>query len=540
MSLDKINKIQKAMQRLERQKNKVLNAALNSDDPVLLFKAQQELAAIQPREEAISRKSYLTDPFDFQASLGYKNRATNMSYSLLQSMGRTPVINAIIRTRINQIASFSKSQKDKYSLGFVIEKKKKSDDKMSMLEEQEIELLTEFVLNCGINPEETSDDFEDFLRKIVRDSLTYDQMTWETTWAFDGIPHGFYATDASTFRIADSYDDQQYKYYQSEEKALKREALFGYYPSYVQLYQGNVWQDFYPWELCFGVRNPTTDIRQNGYGTSELEELTTTVTSLLWGEEYNRNFFKQGSAPKGMLKVKGNMGKARMQEFRQQWNATMKGVWNSWRTPMVEADQVDWVDLQKSNRDMEFNNWIEYLIKLSCAIFTIDPAEVNFPLSGSSGQSFMFEGNNEQRLKHSKDKGLMPLLRFFEKKINYKILRHFFGGKYRLKFVGLDAVTPEKELEMDTKAVQNYETVNEVRARRGLPPIDGGDIILNAQFMQGKQMEQQAEMFGGGGGEGEGDSSQEDIGEDFSQEDNGEDSEYNPFEKAFENYLKKF
>ena len=34
------------------------------------------------------------------------------------------------------------------------------------------------------------------------------------------------------------------------------------------------------------------------------------------------------------------------------------------KTPVVEAD-VDWIDLQKNNRDMEYTSWMEYLIKLA-------------------------------------------------------------------------------------------------------------------------------------------------------------------------------
>ena len=51
------------------------------------------------------------------------------------------------------------------------------------------------------------------------------------------------------------------------------------------------------------------------------------------------------------------------------------GVMQAWKTPVVEAD-VDWIDLQKNNRDMEYTSWMEYLIKLSCAIYSIDPTEI--------------------------------------------------------------------------------------------------------------------------------------------------------------------
>src|SRR5690606_23266229 len=113
--------------------------------------------------------------------------------------------------------------------------------------------------------------------------------------------------------------------------------------------------------------------------------------------EYNRKFFSQGSAPKGILRVKGNMNEDKLAQFRQQWTSMMQGVTNSWKTPIMEADTVDWIDLHKSHRDMEFTSWIEYLIKSACAVFSIDPAEVNFPLSGGAEKA-LFEGDNKHRL----------------------------------------------------------------------------------------------------------------------------------------------
>ena len=158
------------------------------------------------------------------------------------------------------------------------------------------------------------DDFDTFIRKIVDDSLIYDQMTFECVRNRRGQIESFMATDASTFRIADSFFDKDYdnaffarngaSVWQDRNDFGKK--IHGYYPSFVQVYQNTKVNEFYPWELCFGVRNPSTSIYANGYGVSELEELINVVTSMLWGDEYNRRFFSQGSAPspKGLLKNK--------------------------------------------------------------------------------------------------------------------------------------------------------------------------------------------------------------------------------------------
>ena len=63
---------------------------------------------------------------------------------------------------------------------------------------------------------------------------------------------------------------------------------------------------------------------------------------------------------------------------------------------------------------------------------------------------------------------------------------------YEFKFVGLDETDDEDaELERDIKAVSNYMTLNEIRAKRNLPPIENGDIVLNPTYLQAMGMAQQ-------------------------------------------------
>ena len=292
------------------------------------------------------------------------------------------------------------------------------------------------------------------------------------------------------------------------------------------MYQNVKVNEFYPWELCFGVRNPSTSIYSNGYGCSELEELINVVTSMLWGDEYNRRFFSQGSAPKGLLRIKGTNNEAALQQFKQQWQSMITGVMQSWKTPVVEAD-VDWIDLQKNNRDMEYSSWMEYLIKLSCAIYSIDPSEIGWDISRSSGNGGLFEGSQEQRLKHSKDKGLYPLLKFLQRKINKYIIEQI-NPDFELVFVGLNGLTIEEELKMDIDKVNSFMTVNEAREKYEMKPLEGGDAPNNATFVQNKNASMMAEQGQGMEMGADGKLKPKEKEEDTASEEN--DEETNPFD----------
>lgn len=577
-----------AQKKMEIKRMSIIEKAVKSDNPddvIAATKAMQKASGVNKNVSPV--KAFFIDPLDFNSNLGYKDKTFTLTYSTLRKMAGTPVINAIIKTRKNQIADFAEPQADRYSTGFVVRKKVKLGEGMEMSDKEKkiANKITDFILNCGRESSWTTDDFDTFIRKIVDDSLTYDQMTFECIRNRKGELERFLATDASTFRFADCAFREDYNnpYFTGKGGSLwynsmpldNYHEIDGYLPQYVQIYQGAVVNQFYPWELCFAVRNPSTSIYSNGYGTSELEELINVVTSMLWGDEYNRRFFSQGSAPKGLLRVKGNINEAALQQFKQQWQAMISGVMNGWKTPVVEAD-VDWIDLQKNNRDMEYSSWMEYLIKLACAIYSIDPSEIGWDISRSGGNSGLFEASQAERIQNSKDKGLYPMLKFIQRKINKYIVEPI-DPDFEFVFMGMNGITIEKELEMDIKKMSNFQTINETRQKWDLPELEvAGDVISNSVFwqaysqdkqQQNQQMQGGFEGFGGGGeNETEEDGGEYEnpfdsfVDEDADNEDNeeSEDAEgENPFDeysdeedeekaendnvfvKAFENFLKE-
>lgn len=580
-----------AQKKMEIKRMSIIEKAVKSDNPddvIAATKAMQKVSGVNKNVSPV--KAFFIDPLDFNSNLGYKDKTFTLTYSTLRKMAGTPIINAIIKTRKNQIADFAEPQADRYSTGFVVRKKVKLGEGMEMSNKEKkiANKITDFILNCGRESSWTTDDFDTFIRKIVDDSLTYDQMTFECIRNRKGELERFLATDASTFRFADCAFREDYNnpYFTGRGGSLwynsmplnNYHEIDGYLPQYVQIYQGSVVNQFYPWELCFAVRNPSTSIYSNGYGTSELEELINVVTSMLWGDEYNRRFFSQGSAPKGLLRVKGNINEAALQQFKQQWQAMISGVMNGWKTPVVEAD-VDWIDLQKNNRDMEYSSWMEYLIKLACAIYSIDPSEIGWDISRSGGNSGLFEASQAERIQNSKDKGLYPMLKFIQRKINKYIVEPI-DPDFEFIFMGMNGITIEKELEMDIKKMSNFQTINETRQKWDLPEleVEAGDVISNSVFWQAYSQEKQQqnqqmqggfEGFGGGGenetedgneyenpfdsfvdededeGANEDNEESEDVeGEnsfdEYSDEEDEEKAENdNVFVKAFENFLKE-
>jgi hypothetical protein len=451
-------------------------------------------------------KTLLHDPFQLLESMGYKERPMMITYDTLRTMSeRNPIIAAVINTRVNQIAAFSSPPKTKYDIGYSVEMR--DDEAEPTIEDErrmkEIESMLENTGVTSLAPEER-DDFDSFLRKLGRDSLTFDQSCFEIVDGRGGKPVAFYAVDASTIRLATTPK------YMKDVRDFTLQDI-GPEPQrskdtrYVQVISGKVVNTYTEDEMSFGIRNPRTNIKQNGYGTAELEILVNTVTAHLWAEEYNRRFFSQGSAPKGIIHFEGNVPENQLLAFRRQWHAQVMGVFNAWRTPVIAAPaKLQYTNLQMSNRQMEYSNWIDYLIKLICAVYLIDPSEINFELRGGaqSQEGPLFESHSETKLKMSRDRGLRPFLKFIQSCIN-KDLIFRIDPRYEMRFTGLDAKTEEQMLELRIKEITNYKTIDEVRALddlEALGPERGGDLIMNPSYITFMTQKAMAQQMGGGGG----------------------------------------
>ena len=462
-------------------------------------------------------KSLMTDPLAVQYALGYKDRKYSLTYDVLKRIPhQVAVVAGILQTRCNQVAAFSVPFKASKSVGFEIKHRDPSHE-TSPGELEFIKGLERFIYNCGApdpNPynKRKRDDFETFLKKIVRDSLMYDQMCFETVPDRLGQPYEFVAVDAATIRIAasqeilginDTYYDRapiisdRLVARNNERAPFKALQLLhskknNQHPDYVQIVNGQIENVYFPGEMSFGVRNPRTDIYIQGYGYGEMEQLITILTSQIYAEEYNRRFFMQGSAPKGLLNFKGeNFTPDMLEGFKRQWRANLEGVSNSWKTPILQAEQgVEWIDLHPSNREMEYGQWIEYLIKLTCAVFLLDPAELNFDMHGGVQQTPLFESSQEWKLKASRDRGLKPLLRFIAKQINTEII-HKIDDHFTFDFVGLDELTEQEKHELRQEQVASYKTLNEIRRAEDLPDVPDGDMILNPTYVQARQIRAQ-------------------------------------------------
>ena len=484
-----------------------IEKSLTSESFEEVVKAQSFLAEQRKYGRKLPQpdiKSILWNPSEIGfTGKGYHDPNNGVTFNTLNRMGDIFIIKAVINTRIEQVQNFLKYSNDDQKPGYKIRYKQtpgveadvNTKKEMSKEDMRKVEYIVKFLEDGGENDKwECEDNFQEFTRKVLNDSLRLDQLCFEVVRARNFEVKKYRAVDGALIRQLDTNDPRY-------SQMFEQFRWHGYLPRYAMVWDGqiirhpvtNEYVAFYPWELGYGIRNKTSNVLRNGYGCSELETLMEIVTWVLWGMQYNGNFFKQGSQPKGFINVKNqNIDGGTLNEFRQEWKQTMSTVYNSHKIPVIQGIDLEWIDLQQTNRDMEFTEWIKFLMVLVCAVYRMDPSELGFQFQDAA-RVWGPEGQRE-RLDHSKQKGLTPLLIFYQNILNKYIISEI-DDRLELVFTGIEIEDEATQVDLDKKKSEagfvSLEDMFEKYSGRKFNPEK--DTILNQVY----QSAQQAKMMGG-------------------------------------------
>ena len=405
----------------------------------------------------------------------YWEKPASMSFTALRNMvDQTPVLNAVIMTRIRQVQAFCRVQEEGTGLGFTVRHVDK-EHQISKSEQDSIKQLKLFVANCGweTNPRKRRalrrDNFGAMMGKLVRDSLVLDSCAIETEFKRDrklGMD-GMAAIDGATIRLC------------SEDGYKGNPDIFA-----LQVVQGGISTAYAYDDLIYEPRNPRSDLLVGGYGLSEVELLIKVVTGFLNAMTLNIRGFSDNSIPKGVLHLSGNYSESDLASFKRFWNGMVKGVNNAWSVPvLVSKDQESKASFENFGvefNEMMFAKWMSFLTSLICAIYGMSPSEINFDSFSGGNTSPLGGSDTAEKLADSKDKGLRPLLGYFENLMTDYVVSDF-SDKYCFRWCGLD----EEDTQVKETRAMAILTVNEMRAQEGYDKMDGdiGDAPLNPSLI---------------------------------------------------------
>lgn len=421
-------------------------------------------------KKSTGMQSVYLDDRRIQTFGDYYEHPGAFNYDMMRIMvDQTPILSSVILTRQRQVRRFCRTQESGKGPGFAI-RSKDSAEKLGKSEIESIKLLEGFFTNCGweSSPRQRMrlkrDNFSQFMSKLTRDSLILDSAPIETEWKRNralGLD-GFYAVDGSTVRLCTE------RGYQGEDEIYA-----------LQVVQGNIRAAYTYDDLIYLPRNPRSDVTVGGYGFSETELLVKVVTGLLNAMTYNLKYFDSNAIPKGLLHLSGDYAAEDLSAFKRYWNAMVKGINNAWSLPvMVSKNNESKASFENFGVDVNeimFSKWMTFLTSIICAIYGMAPDEINFE-SFTAGTSSLSGSDTEEKLINSKDKGLRPLLAYFEDIFSDYIVAEF-SDKYVFRWTGLDELNQTQSWTEE----QALRTVNEARKARGWEETKGdwGDAPLN-------------------------------------------------------------
>lgn len=423
------------------------------------------------------------------------------------------IINCCITHISRKIKPFFKPVTSRNERGFIIHKK--YETQISKKIDKEAEKIRDFICATGNYEDPSRDDFVKFGIKLLRDELTLDQIATEIQYNKKGEPVAFFAVDAATIErvIPEKEDETNFRYLQTVDGM----PAAGYTNE----------------NMIFDFENPRTDIYHSMYGYSLVEQAVDLITSEINTFIYNAGNFTENKLPKGMLLLNDDANSDVIDEMEDYIAEIMSGgPLNQWRIPIIPSGskeaKLEWKAIN-TNREMEFQAWLDYLSSGVMALFGCSADELGIQSQKSQA---MFENGGSDRMAAAKSSLLGDILVFFESYMNKIIAK--INSEYVLEFVGYEKDNPNTVADLDEKEVRTWKSINEKRAEKGLDPIDLGkiknpaDLPMNVQLVQ--LFQSQNAEDGMGMDDGMGDFGGEDGGEENGFEEDTETEEQIPSE----------
>lgn len=435
--------------------------------------------------ELIVPKSAIVDPINASYYGGTRAKPTSVPYAVLRRMAQIPAIAAVINTRLNQVASHAKRPRFNGDKGFRIALKDR-DKKMSKAQKERAKEIEEFFLMTGWERNAVrKDNFNQFLRKITRDSLTLDVMTFEKVGKLKGHLKGkmdlaeLWAIDAATVElVVNNPIGEGATHELPVYKPVTRSGIANIGEiAYVQKVNGVIAAEYTEDDMAFAVRNPRTDLDYVDFGMSELEVLIEIVTGIVNGVRYNTSYFSHSNLPQGVLSIIGKYEDEHLEGFKRHWKTLTQGAAGKWSVPVMTTQDgagFQWTPFKNSNKDMEFNQFLEFLFNISCAVYQIDPNEVGFK-SWTAGNSMTRSDNTKEKMEGSKDKGFVPLMNFISDTFNSEVV-DLIDDEFVFEWVGVDDEDEDNKLNRQKLEIDmGKKTIAEIRKEDDMEEILGND-----------------------------------------------------------------
>lgn len=475
----------------------------------------QQATGSSNKKRAVPRLAFTEDPHSYDHYAGiYKIKKGLLPDNVIKQIRvQNLLVAAILRARGNSLSMMGHIRKDRFDVGVEVDVKPEFKDHIEpeqMVKIQErMDRFLKVLINCGYTDgleEEEKMTLPEYLDIQARNGLGFGRFATEMIYEDEKNEtfHRFRPADVGTIYRSVKKGESAEGIRRSSIKLLEElsgvkidvDLLEKDEYSWVQVVQGQPQQAFTAKEMIVYNLFPSSDIEHNGYPVTPLDTVITSVTTHMAIETYNKLYFQNGRANKGMLVINSDeIDQATIEDVKQQFNSSINNVQNSFRTPIfgvAKEDEVNWVSTNAGSKDGDFQFLFDQTTRNILSAFNMSPDELpGFThLSRGTNQQGLSESNNEYKLIAARDTGIRPLILKVQDFLNEKlfpIIDKELAQLCVISLAGFDAETKQQEstrLQQDMPIHYDYDQVMEEVEKDQVGAHMAGNIPFNEIYRQ--------------------------------------------------------
>ena len=394
------------------------------------------------------------------------------AFGFLKGMAASlDIVQAIIATQLRRSSGYWRRYRPDDANPFGYSWIRTDGERLSKADQKEVDTLDRILQDCGTEPDpvkrrwvERRRTLRGFMEAALADSLTADACPIETVRNQRGELIGWHNIPFETIRL--TYEDG----YEGDDRIVAVQIDPTSRQAVVALEAD---------EIVYQVRNPRADLALGDYGKAELESLIRTMTIYLNTITATAASLDRNTLPRGALILHGDYDKRALLDLQANWKALMTGAANKFQFPMLTSKSkseggATWIRFDDGKSDMLSTKTLTFVAALACAEYGVSPESIYLE-SFSASKSSLSGSDTAEKIQHSNDTGLIPLVNWaFDELLNPHLVAQL-TQKFRITPVGL---YPQDEARKHEREKLDL-TVNELRAKDGVDPHPS-ELIGNA------------------------------------------------------------
>lgn len=398
--------------------------------------------AEEKKTKEIANKLTVADQFAGRSSIiresnGKKSRnKPGLDYNSLRNLARN---NDIVRVVIDRV-------KHRVTKTPWMVRAKKAD------EQEKLQPFIEYIKNLLEFPNTNDDTFRTIVSKIVEDILVLDRGCTEKVRNAKGELVSLYHVDGSTI------------YPNIDEYGLYQE------PAFYQFLGGNQkpTAELEASDILLFIMNPKSEAGMQGYGSSPVENIVSTVLTSLQAMIYNSDYFDSEKVPPFWANL-ADVDTTELVRFKKAFDEQLKS--GNWSSPFTNASKADIKTLRPTNQDMQFYELNLWLARIVCGEFEISPQEI--------GLTMDVNRSTAEEQSDVTSEGIDNVLKVLSEEINNDVigdLSETVDERFNEIEFAWDTERKMKEKERaeidQINILSGVRTKNELRIRDGLDPLE--------------------------------------------------------------------